>query len=69
MTIDDAIRKLQAAKKSGVKNVIAAWWFADQFEREDNEDWEHAAEIAEEKMDWSATHSELASVLDLYTGD
>jgi len=69
MTIDEAIRKLQAAKKSGVRNVIAAWWFADQFNREDNEDWERAAEIAEEKMDWSATHSALASVLDLYTGD
>jgi hypothetical protein len=69
MTIDDAIRNLESAKRGGTKSIIMAWWAADMFDREDNEDWEHAAEVVEDKMDWSATHSDLHHVLDLYTGD
>jgi hypothetical protein len=69
MTIDEAIELLKAEKKAGVKSVIIAWWNANMFNREDNEAWEHAAEVIEDKMDWSATHSDLHHVLDLYTGD
>jgi uncharacterized protein (DUF2225 family) len=69
MTIDEAIEKLKSAKKSGVKNIIAAWWFADQFQREDNDEWAYAAELIERKMDWSATHDDLKSMLDLYTNE
>jgi len=69
MTIDKAIENLKAAKKSGVKNIIAAWWFANQFQREDNDEWAHAAELVERKMDWSATHDALTMTLDLYTNE
>lgn len=69
MTIDEAIDNLKRAKKNGVKSVILAWWSADMFARPDDSDWERAAEIVEDKMDWSATHSDLTSVLDLYAGD
>ncbi|NBT75132.1 hypothetical protein EBZ80_24235 [bacterium] len=69
MTIDEAIDNLKRAKKKGVKSVILAWWSADMFGRSDDSDWERSAEIAEDKMDWSTTHSDLASVLDLYAGD
>jgi hypothetical protein len=69
MTIDEAIDNLRRAKKRGIKSVILAWWAAEMFDRPDDEAWEHAAEIAEDKMDWSATHSDLTAVLDLYAGD
>jgi hypothetical protein len=29
----------------------------------------HAAELVERKMDWSATHEDLHSMLDLYTNE
>ena len=63
MTVDEAIENLKAAKKSGVKNIIAAWWFADQFQREDDDVWAEAAERVERKMDWSATHDDINDIL------
>ena len=69
MTIDEAIENLKAAKKSGVKNIIAAWWFADQFQREDDDVWAEAAEHIESKMDWSPTHDDIRTMLELYTNE
>jgi hypothetical protein len=69
MTIDEAIKNLEAAKRGGVKSIVLAWWSADMFEREDNDDWQYAASMVERKMDWSATHDAVAMTLDLYTGD
>lgn len=69
MTIDEAIELLKNAKKRGVKSVILAWWEADQFEREDNEDWEQVADRIERKMDWSGTHDDLAMALDIYNNE
>jgi hypothetical protein len=68
MTIDDAIERLKAAKKSGVKNIIAAWWFADQFQREDDDVWAADAEAVEDKMDWSPTYDNIRELIELYTG-
>jgi hypothetical protein len=69
MTINEAIENLKAAKKRGVKSIILAYWEADQFQRPDDEAWEHAAELVERKMDWSGTHDDLTMVLDLYTSE
>lgn len=69
MTIDDAIRNLKSAKRSGVKSIILAWWAADMFDRPDDAAWEEATEIIEDKVDWSATHSDLQHALDLHTGE
>ena len=64
MTIDDAIELLQTAKKDGVKSVIAAWWYADQFGRKDDDKWADDAEFIDRKMDWSSTHDDLRARLD-----
>lgn len=69
MTIDEAIENLKAEKRRGTKSVIIAWWNADQFQREDNDAWEHAAEVVERKHDWSSTHDDLAMALDLYASE
>jgi hypothetical protein len=69
MTIDDAIENLKDAKKRGVKSVILAWWDALDFSRQDDEAWEHAAEMVERKHDWSSTHEDLKMTLDLYTSE
>lgn len=69
MTVDEAIELLAAEKEKGTKSVLIAWWNADMFEREDDEAWEHAAEIVERKMDWSSTHDDLAMMLDLYASE
>lgn len=69
MTVDEAIENLKAEKRRGTKSVIIAWWNADQFQREDNDAWEHAAEVVERKHDWSSTHDDLAMALDLYASE
>ena len=69
MTIDEAIENLKDAKKRGVKSVILAWWDALDFSRQDDEAWEHAADLVERKHDWSSTHDDLAMTLDLYTSE
>ena len=63
MTIDKAIENLQKAKLEGTKNIILAYWSADGFEREDNEDWSDDAETVEELMDWSGTHEDISMIL------
>lgn len=70
MTINEAIQNLQAAKKRGVKNIILAWWSADQFDRADDETWASDAEKIDEDFDWSATHEDLLMSLEtLQTND
>jgi hypothetical protein len=69
MTIDEAIENLKDAKKRGVKSIIMAWWDALEFSRQDDEAWEHAADLVERKMDWSGTHDDIAMTLDLYTNE
>lgn len=69
MTIDEAIKRLKEAKKSGVNSVILAWWDAGSFplpdntQRKDDDEWADVCEFVETKMDWSGTHDELAEVL------
>jgi hypothetical protein len=65
MTIDKAIELLQAEKAAGGKNIIAAWWLADQFQRADDDVWAADAEAVEDKMDWSATHDNISDILNL----
>jgi len=68
MTVDEAIENLKAAKKRGAKNIILAYWEADQFQREDDDVWADAAERVERKMDWSHTHDDIRELIELYTG-
>lgn len=65
MTVDEAIRRLEAEKAAGIKSVIIAWWDAGTFGRVDDEDWAHDAETVERKFDWSSTHDNLVAALDL----
>lgn len=69
MTIDEAIKLLNVEKARGTKSVIIAWWNADEFDRKDDEAWEHDTDIVERKHDWSSTHEDLQMVLDLYTSE
>jgi hypothetical protein len=69
MTIEEAIKNLKEAKKRGVKSVVLAYWEADQFQRADDASWEHAADLVERKMDWSATHDDISMTLDIYTNE
>lgn len=68
MTVDEAIENLKDAKKRGVKNIVLAYWEADQFDRADDDVWADAADRVERKMDWSATHEDIHLLIDLYTG-
>lgn len=65
MTIDEAIENLKAEKRRGTKSVLIAWWNADQFQREDNDEWAEAADLIERKHDWSGTHEELSVAVNL----
>jgi hypothetical protein len=59
MPIDEAIKNLQAAKARGIKNIVLAWWRAEDFDKPDDDDWAATAELVEDKMDWSSTHDTM----------
>lgn len=63
MTIDEAIDMLKQAKKEGHKAGVFAWWFADMFDRVDDDQWRADTEYVEEQMDWSADHDEIQRLL------
>jgi hypothetical protein len=64
MTIDEAIKRLQAEKAAGIKNIVLAWWSADMFGRVDDEEWAYDAATVEENLDWSSTHDNILTTLD-----
>jgi len=63
MTIDDAIKILEAAKKSGVKNIILAYWEADMFNMKDDNAWGAITLTIEDKTDWSLTHDLISTII------
>ena len=64
MTVDDAIKYLESIKKGGTKNIIVAWWTADMFGLNDDDDWGWASSYVESKMDWSSTHENISMMLE-----
>ena len=64
MTIDEAIDELKRAKKAGKRSGVFAWWFAEDFEREDSPEWEADAAFIEDEMDWSNTVDHIWDLLD-----
>jgi len=64
MRIDDAIKELRSLKKAGVRSVLATWWTAEDFGRQDDEGWECDSEAAERHMDWSLAHESLSVLID-----
>jgi hypothetical protein len=62
MHIDKAIEMLEAAKKTGIKNIIFSYWDAEIFNTEDDEDWAHDAAYMEQEMDWSRTNDALENI-------
>ena len=64
MTIESAIKNLEAAKANGVKNIVLAYWDADSFEMEEGEEWAGLSDYMEEVMDWSGTHDDLSRIKD-----
>ena len=64
MKIKQAIKELQELEKNGVKNIILAFWEADNFDREDDKDWAEDVEIVDDSFDWSATHDDLNNYIE-----
>jgi hypothetical protein len=64
MTIDEAIKLLEAEKAAGVKSIILAWWNADMFDRQDDEAWAADVEQIDDKFDWSSTHDDILYCLE-----
>ena len=64
MKIKQAIKQLQELEKDGVKNIILAFWEADNFDREDDKDWAEDVEIVDDSFDWSATHDDLNNYIE-----
>jgi hypothetical protein len=64
MRIDDAIKQLRSLKKAGVRSVLATWWTAEDFSRQDDEGWEYDSTAAERHMDWSLAHESLSELID-----
>lgn len=64
MKIKQAIKELQELEKQGVKNIILAFWEAEDFDREDDKSWAEDVEIVDESLDWSATHEDLNTFME-----
>ena len=64
MKIKEAIEQLQELEKEGVKNIILAYWQAEDFDRKDNKSWAQDIEIIDESFDWSNSHDELSDCLE-----
>jgi hypothetical protein len=64
MRIDDAIKELRSLKKAGVRSVLATWWTAEDFGRQDDEGWEYDSSYAERHMDYSLAHDSLSELID-----
>jgi len=64
MKIKQAIKELQELEKNGVKNIILAFWEADNFDREDDKAWAEDVEIVDDSFDWSATHEDLNNYIE-----
>ena len=64
MKIKQAIKQLQELEKDGVKNIILAFWEADNFDREDDKDWAEDVELVDDSFDWSATHEDLNNYIE-----
>jgi hypothetical protein len=62
MDIDTAIQQLEEAKHEGVKNIVFAYWTAESFGTEDDEDWEYTADRIELEMDWSVAHDSMEEI-------
>ena len=69
MTIDDAIKQLEDAKRNGKKNIVLAWWDASCFNRDDDNDWGAVCDIVEDKMDWSDAHEQMTDLITLSESD
>ena len=64
MRITDAIKELQSLKRAGVRSVLATWWTADDFSRQDDADWAYDSSDAERHMDWSLAYDSLCELID-----
>jgi hypothetical protein len=64
MKIEEAIKILKEEKKNGTKNIILAYWKAEDFDRKDNKGWKKDVDILEEDLDWSNTNEDMQSFLD-----
>ena len=65
MRIESAIKMLEEEKEKGTKSVFIAYWTADLFGREDDEQWEEDVETAERKTDLSHAHDDISAYLEM----
>ena len=63
MSIEEAILQLHQEQNSGTKHIIFAYWTAQAFGKEDDDDWAAAAE-AGENADWSSAHESISYAMD-----
>ena len=67
MTIDKAIELLQREKHNGVKNVICAWWVAEDFTMKDDDAWGDVCDKIDDRMDWAVADEALCYEIEWYT--
>jgi len=71
MTIDEAIKVLESAKKDGVTNIIHAFWEAKDFSNfvDGDADWAAICQQVEDNMDWSRTWADIIGLIDAQQAD
>jgi hypothetical protein len=64
MKIKQAIKELKELEKQGVKNIILAFWEAEDFDRDEDKSWVEDMEILDDSFDWSSTHEDLNNFME-----
>jgi hypothetical protein len=57
MKVKDALAALQGHDPE--QDLIIAWWYAENFDREEDEKWSELADLTDSKMDWSGIHEDI----------
>jgi hypothetical protein len=67
MKVKDAIAQLMEHEDKE-QDIVIAWWYADSFDREEDEEWSKLCDLTDRKMDWSGVHEDIDGFLSFAEG-
>jgi len=65
MKVKDIIKELSGLDPE--RELLAAWWYPEDFDRKDNDEWKSLIQFVDKNMDWSYIQEDLESALDMFS--
>jgi hypothetical protein len=63
MKIEQAIEMLKENRHKGVKDIVLAFWIAEDFDRAEGEAWATEAAMLEDSIDWTGVNDQITDLL------